>query len=607
MANNKTHNASCLLPHVKDKKMKHYLFKIALLLICSNPLFGQPLTENQTNFSCATYLQLTNGNSQNLFFSPFSVQTMLSVIYSGTSGETRTEFERVLQLPSNDFNKNLNLLSAAAKMNKTENITVKSINNIWLANSLSLKEGYAENVANLNGKVSQLDFSKGGEAARQTINQSIEKSTDGKIKDLIASGKINDLTKMIVANAVYFQGNWESQFDRSSSMDGDFWVNNNKAQNVTFMNQRGFYKHADKGDFQVLELPYKGKDASMILFLPTQKEGLATLEKQFNAKMLNKCISDMGKKEVEVYLPRFEMESSVDFATYLEKMGLETAFTEAADFSKMTKEDIHLSSIVHKAFIKTDETGTEAAASTSALFMVKGVAEKIPTFMANHPFFFIIRDNVTGNLLFMGRYMNPIEEKTVFEETPVFSASQSPVKLSEKSGNQFYHVVSSGETLFQIARTYKIDVQSIVENNEISNDNIFSGQKLLIDINKKMDLLSSYANNIPMEYSNSKEIAPAIHTVNKGETLFRIAQKYHLSVEDLKAFNSLERDELAVGQFLRLEKPKTRFILYTVQRGDTLSLIAKKQNKSIKELIESNNLQNDKIFVGQELKVEIQL
>jgi serpin B len=216
----------------------------------------------------------------------------------------------------------------------------------------------------------------------------------------------------VLLNAIYFKGIWDSPFQKSSTQDAPFKVEANKQVKVPLMYQKGNFKILTEKDFQAVAIPYKGKNLSMVILLPNAVEGLVALEKRLTDQSLKEWLAKLDKQTVEkteLYVPKFKLEAGYDLKPPFIKMGMKDAFVSAkADFRGMgwEKGDLWIAQIKHKACVEVNEEGTEAAAAT-AVEMETKFAQMLPVFRADHPFIFVIRDNPSGSILFMGRLVNP--------------------------------------------------------------------------------------------------------------------------------------------------------------------------------------------------------
>ena len=254
-----------------------------------------------------------------------------------------------------------------------------------------------------------LDFVKETEKSRQTINSFIEEQTKDKIKDLIPKGYLDEMIRLVLTNAIYFKGIWEWEFDKTDTREQDFKITSTDIVKTPIMSmnpEEAKFNYAQTEDLQILELPYKGDKISMLILLPT--ENLHAIESSLTAEKLNEYKSQMEETKLSsISLPKFEFDSKYFMKNTLISLGMPTAFSDDADFSGMTgKQDLYISNVIHQSYVAVDEEGTEAAAATAVIMREKSaVLENI--FRADHPFVFIIQEKDTGNILFLGRVVDP--------------------------------------------------------------------------------------------------------------------------------------------------------------------------------------------------------
>jgi serpin B len=254
-----------------------------------------------------------------------------------------------------------------------------------------------------------VNFVKAAEQARQTINQWVERQTNGKIKDLISRGLLDSMTRLVLTNAIYFKGNWASQFKEDRTREGPFDLLDGSKVQVPMMNQTEQFGYAETDTLQVLELPYVGEELSMVILLPKRTDGIGELERELAGESLSKWLGAVRRQEVIVSMPKFKLTSKFSLGQVLRSMGMTAAFSEQADFSGMTGgRDLFISAVVHQAYVDVNEEGTEAAAATGVTMRVTSVGPvRTPVFRADHPFIFLIRDTTSDSILFLGRVMNP--------------------------------------------------------------------------------------------------------------------------------------------------------------------------------------------------------
>ncbi|MFH1865750.1 MAG: serpin family protein, partial [Candidatus Eisenbacteria bacterium] len=256
-----------------------------------------------------------------------------------------------------------------------------------------------------DGKLHEVNFVSASEAARKAINSWVEEKTNEKIKDLIPPDGVDPATTLVLTNAVYFKGQWMSRFDEERTSDATFHGTHADAT-VPMMYQKGNFRYMETEDVQVLEMPYRGEEISMLVVLPRPESlvNLRVIESRLTAQVLSGWLGQIREKELKVYFPRFEMTwGTEDISGHLAALGMKDAFSSRADFSGMSDlGDLFIGPVFHKAFVAVNEEGTEAAAAT-AVVMKRLAIEQETVFRADHPFLFVIRDNATGSVLFMGR------------------------------------------------------------------------------------------------------------------------------------------------------------------------------------------------------------
>jgi len=225
---------------------------------------------------------------------------------------------------------------------------------------------------------------------------------------------LNVLTRLVLTNAIYFKGVWTTQFDKKATRSADFTTLDGKKIKVPMMHSKGRYGYLSdrKTGLQVASIPYKGDELSMVVLLPRSPEDLGALTATLQADRLTGWIAAMRKQEIDLYLPRFKMTSSFALKDVLMKMGMVDAFSRrGADFSGMNgKKDLHISAVIHKAFVDVNEEGTEAAAATAVVIEAKSM-RITPVFRADRPFLLLIRHNRSGAILFMGRLTEPVGDQ----------------------------------------------------------------------------------------------------------------------------------------------------------------------------------------------------
>jgi serpin B len=375
---------------------------------------------SNNKFACDLYAKLKDKAEKkdgNLFFSPASISTALAMTYAGARGQTAAEMKTVLHFALEDKKLHPAMGALAKSLSaKKEGLKLSIANALWGQKGYGfLKEFLDLNKKNYEAGLSELDFITATEEARKTINDWVEKKTNNKIKDLLKPGSVPKDTRLILTNAIYFKGTWMYQFKKKDTKKENFHLSEQKNARVYMMHMKKKTLKYMKGDgFAALALPYEGNDVSMVIFLSDKVDGLADLEKELTGENIEKWISQMRKKKIaEVAIPRFKMTKDFVLGKMLQEMGMPTAFRwPGADFSGMTgSRDLFIGEVIHKAFVDVNEEGTEAAAATAVVMRTGAVAARPTVFKADHPFAFIIRDNKSGAVLFMGRIANPAAGK----------------------------------------------------------------------------------------------------------------------------------------------------------------------------------------------------
>jgi serpin B len=404
----------------------------ALLLSCLPP--GAPATLNEIDaralaysstpekeavvgsinaFAIDLYSRLAAASGENFFFSPLSITTALSMTYAGARGNTETQMATALHfgLPQATLHPAFGaLLADMQAVGARDGYELSTANSLWgqagfpfLAPFLAtLQSGYG-------APLREVDFAAAPEPSRLEINDWVASETHDRIKNLLPSGSIDALTRLVLANAIYFKGSWARTFDTSDTQMGTFHLEGGGGTaQVPLMQQEAQFKYAwIPGMAYALELPYTTGDLSMILILPDTSNGMPGLEAAMTRETLQKwCDAMEPSDEVSVTIPRFTFSSTFGLRQTLADLGMVDAFNpELADFSGISNQGgLFVGDVFHKGFVLVNEEGTEAAAATA---VTVGTTSMPPTFYADHPFIFLIRHNRSGAILFMGRVMDP--------------------------------------------------------------------------------------------------------------------------------------------------------------------------------------------------------
>ncbi len=373
----------------------------------------EAVVDGNTRFALHLYSRLKDEDG-NLFFSPYSISVALAMTYAGARENTAQQISQTLRFPLEPerlhaaFEKLEERLEA---LQEEGNIQLEIANSLWPHKSYPILEEYIGLVRKYYGvQITPLDYAADVEAARRAINEWVEGKTKDKIRDMIGPGVLDALTRLVLVNAIYFKGNWADQFDEDLTKEAPFYLLSGGSTQVPMMKQQERFGYAEHEDLQILQMPYAGDEVSMLVLLPKNVDGLADLQSALTEESLEKWITSIRKKEVLVFLPKFKVTSQFRLDDVLASMGMPDAFDpRKADLSGIDGEPhrLYIGAVIHKAFVHVNEEGTEAAASTAVGFTLASVPEPVPTFRADHPFIFVIRDNSTGSILFMGRIVDP--------------------------------------------------------------------------------------------------------------------------------------------------------------------------------------------------------
>jgi serpin B len=370
---------------------------------------------NQFAFDLYSELKDENGN---VFFSPYSISSAIAMTYEGARGQTADEMKNVFHFPSNIAEMRASFAKLYNNLNKKDKqYQLNTANALWAQKDYPFLNNYLSTIESYyGGKTTNLDFISETEKSRNIINSWVEDQTNNRIKDLIPAGVLSPMTKLVLTNAIYFKGKWALQFDKSNTKDEDFNTDSGTKVKVPMMQLTGKdaeFNYAELENMQILEMPYKGKELSMLILLP--KGDLESAEKFLTAENLNLVKQSLLNQRVDIYLPRFKFDTKYFMADTLSQMGMPTAFSaEKADFSGMVSKEnlagqnLFISQVIHQAFVEVNEEGTEAAAATAVIMETMSAAPQEPkVFRADHPFIFLIQEKATGNILFLGRVVNP--------------------------------------------------------------------------------------------------------------------------------------------------------------------------------------------------------
>jgi len=366
-----------------------------------------------SKFGLSLYSQLhQRAESKNIFFSPSSVSWCLSMLFNGAGGSTKQEMAQALQISGLSLQE---LNSAYGEwrntfVNPDPKVEIDIANSIWSRRGLAFKPEFLQTNKNFYAaEVSELDFND--PQSLLTINSWVKNKTRGKIEKII--DQISADSVLFLINAIYFKGKWAKEFDPAKTKEQNFNTSPGKQEHVKMMHQHGDYQYQEQPEFQSVSLAYGNGRLKMHVFLPSKDFGLSKFHQMLTHANWEKWMTQYEESEGNIGLPRFRIEYETTLNDALKALGMKNAFDPAqADFGGMItgSQRPFVSQVKHKAFVEVNEEGTEAAAATSTEIRIVSMPIPKKTFqmIVDRPFFFAIRDNSTGAVLFMGSVSDPV-------------------------------------------------------------------------------------------------------------------------------------------------------------------------------------------------------
>ena len=357
--------------------------------------------------------------TDNVLVSPLSVSLALAMTYAGAEGDTETQMAEALEFKLGEealhpaFNWLDQQLASRGQDSETgedQPFQLKVANSIWAEQTYAFNIDFLDTLAvNYGAGLQLLDFVNDPDGSRETINTWVEEKTETRIKDLLPELSIKNSTRLVLTNAVYFNAVWDKPFEVGMTQAEAFNTLSGETVTASMMRQTERFRYHRDEDFSAIEMDYAGREVSLLAIVPDAGQYDAVTGR-LDVGLLTHITEQLEPREVDLKMPSFEFEATVDVVEPLKAFGMVDAFIESqADFSGMDgTRDLYISGIFHKTFIKLDESGTEAAAATA---VVVGIESAMPmpaeTLHIDRPFVFAIRDNATGSILFIGRIADP--------------------------------------------------------------------------------------------------------------------------------------------------------------------------------------------------------
>ncbi|KAM6441945.1 neuroserpin isoform 2-T2 [Liasis olivaceus] len=392
-----------------------FFLGLLLLLVLHSEAFSTSFPdESIAEFSVNVYNQLrATGEDENIIFSPLGIAVAMGMVEVGAHGSTLKEIQHSMGYEGEEFA----FLKDLSDMATTEDsqYAMKLANSLYVQNGYHISDKFLQLLKRyFKAEVEVVDFSQ-NVAVASYINKWVENHTNNMIKDFVSARDFSALTHLAIVNAIYFKGNWKSQFRPENTRTFSFTKDDESEVQIPMMYQQGEFYYGEFSDgsneaggiYQVLEIPYEGDEFSMMIVLSRQEVPLATLEPLVKAQLIEEWATSVKKQKVEVYLPRFTIEQEIDLKDALKGVGITEVFSQSADLTAMSdNKELYLSKAVHKSVLEVNEEGSEAAAA-SGMIAISRMAVLYPQIIVDHPFFFVVRNRITGTIIFMGRVMHP--------------------------------------------------------------------------------------------------------------------------------------------------------------------------------------------------------
>lgn len=381
----------------------------------ASPLAGPASSETDLVTGNRTFAfdlyQAIHSEDGNLFFSPYSIETALGMTYAGARGETAQQMAETLHftLTQEQLHPALGGLQANLQQAGADGSFVLTVaNSLWSQRDFDLLAEYVDIVAAHYGAPPRLvDYTTpaGRDQARLDINAWVDEETQGRITDLIPDGVLNEMTRLVLANAIYFKADWDTPFQASPEPQ-PFTLLSGEEIAAPMMSRRGGARYFAGANYEAIELSYQGDRMKMLVLLPAAGQ-FPAFEESLDAARLQESLAGLQGGDIRLTMPKFEYTSNFMLAEPLAALGMPAAFNAAqADFSGMTGQPgLFLSAVIHKAFVAVDELGTEAAAATGMVVEATSMPQVV---VVDRPFVFLIYDRETGVILFFGRVLNPV-------------------------------------------------------------------------------------------------------------------------------------------------------------------------------------------------------
>ena len=375
------------------------------------------LAENNNAFAFDLYRSLRSQDG-NLIYSPYSISLALAMTYAGARGNTESQMAETLHfLPPDQLHPAFNALDlqlaerGKASSDEDTPLQLSIANAVWAAQSYPFLQSFLDTIAlNYGAGIRLVDFINQYESVREEINDWVSDQTEEKIQDLLPQGVLTPDTRMALVNAIYFKADWLSPFEAESTREASFHLLDGTEVSVPMMYNDAFFPYTAGDGWQAIELAYQGQTAAMDIIVPDEGR-FDDVEASLEQQTVSAILGSFQPASVVLGVPKFKYESEFGLVDQLKALGMTDAFdADLADFTGMSeRDDLYISEVIHKAFVAVDEQGTEAAAATAVIVEVASAQMSDLTLIIDRPFLFLIRDLPTGQILFVGRVLNPAQ------------------------------------------------------------------------------------------------------------------------------------------------------------------------------------------------------
>lgn len=398
--------------------MKKKLLFIVAIAISTTMCSQNSIVESNNSFTFDVMRNINKDDiskdGTNMFVSPFSIYDALAMAYDGAAKKTAKEMRSVMKFKKDQtesHNEFVKLLNEYKKDNSVFTITNAAV----AQKNYNFLDSYMKCLKDFDATISQADFSKPEERADavKKINDWVSKNTNKKITDLLSNNDIDELTRLILLNAIYFNANWSTEFKGEKTRQMTFYGKNSVEYVTDFMNGTQNVALSQSDDAKMMKIDYEKEKASMFIIMPKENVDIDKYISELDEQKFASLEKSMQTFKADVSMPKFKIESRFEMKKVLMEMGIKAAFTKSADFSKMNgKSNLLIDEVIHKSFIEVSEKGTEAAAATAVVVREKSMVMKDnPKVVINRPFVFVIRENKNNAILFIGKYVKPEKSK----------------------------------------------------------------------------------------------------------------------------------------------------------------------------------------------------